>query len=82
VNGAREPSIVVNGAITHDFEILGLVGTIRIRLVESVSHAHAFDWRLDDPVDALWLGQTGDFEHGRSDVNDVVPLRTNLDWRL
>ena len=78
VNRAGEPAVGVDRAIAHDLEVLGLVGAGGVRIVERVDHAHALDRRLDDTVDALGLGQARRLEHGGSDVDDVVPLRSNL----
>src|SRR3984893_10771433 len=78
MNSAGKPAVAVNAAIAHDLEILGLVSALGLGILEGIKHAHAFNRSLDGAVDALWFGQTRGFEHSGSNINDMVPLRTNL----
>src|SRR5262249_44733059 len=73
------PTLVVERTVTEHFEVLGHARRrrVRIRLVERVSHAHAFDRRLLDTVNVLGSGNSADFEDGRDDVDHVVKLGTN-----
>ena len=52
VNGAGEPSVVVDGAIAEDFEILRQMAVRRLRIVERIDHADALDRGLRRTVDA------------------------------
>ena len=76
---AGDPSVVVDRAVTGQFEILGGASRwgIGIRLVECVDHAHAFHRFLLDSVDLLWCLDTGGFKDRRHDINDVMKLRAN-----
>ena len=73
------PAVVIDPAVGDHLEVLGLArrGRIRVRLVEGVGHAHAFDRLLLDAIDHLRRLDTGRFEDRRHDVDDVVELVAN-----
>ena len=75
-NRRGDPAIVVERAVTEHLEVLRLAlrGSVRVRAVEGVSHAHAFDRFLGDAIDRLRRLDAGGFEDRRHDINDVVEL--------
>ena len=70
---------MVERAVTEHLEILGVAlrRSVRIRAIEGVSHAHAFDWFLGDAVHGGRRLDAGGFENCRHDVYNVVELPTN-----
>ena len=52
-----------------------LAGT---RIVEGIAHAHTVERRLLDAIDERRLGQPGCFEHGGSNIDQVMELAPNL----
>ena len=72
----RHPSVVIDGAIAEHLEILRRVlgRRVGVRLIPCVGHAHAFNGDLLDAIDRVGLRNSGRFEDGRHDVNDVVKL--------
>src|SRR5207245_10520067 len=73
------PTVMINRAVPNHFEILRLMlrRRIRIRLIERVSHAHAFDRLLLYPIDHIRRLDAGGFEEGRPDVTHVMELRAD-----
>ncbi len=78
MNGAGEPTIVVDGPVAKDLEILRGVAVRGLRVSEGVEHAHSFDWPLHCSVHALRLRQARCLQYGWSDVDYVMPLRAHL----
>src|SRR5262245_60878825 len=74
MHGARQPAIVINGAVAEDFEILRGVPALHRRVGEGVGHADALDRSLGRAVDTLGLGQTCSLQDGWSDIDNVMPL--------
>ena len=70
------PAVAIDAAVGDHFEVLRLALRRRVRagLVEGVGHAYAFDRLLLDAIDKLRRLDTGGFEDGRHDVDDVVEL--------
>ena len=81
VDDAREPAVVVDGAIAKHLEVLGGVAVWRVRVVGRVEHAHAVHRELLHAVDALGLGKRGGLEDRGSHVVHVMPLGANLALR-
>jgi hypothetical protein len=52
-------------------------GGVRVRLVEGIGHAHAFDGLLSEPVHHLRCRDAGNVEDRGHDVDEVVELGTN-----
>ena len=74
-----EPAVMVDRPVSHDFEILRVMlgRGVRIRLVEGVSHAHAFDRLLRDAVDHDRCRNAAGFEKGRRNIDEMVELRAH-----
>ena len=81
MDGAGQPAVLVDRAIAEDFEVLRGVSARSLGVGERIGQAHAFDRSLDRSIDALRLGQAGRFQNRRRDVDDMVPLRTQLALR-
>src|SRR5262249_41884484 len=73
---AGDPAVVVDGAIAEHLEILrvALRRRVRVRSVEGVAHAHAFDWLLRDTVDHHRSGNAGDLKKGPDNIDHVMEL--------
>jgi hypothetical protein len=78
-HGGGDPAIVIEGPVTEHLEVLSVAlrRSLRIRAIESVAHAHAFDGLLLDPIDHLGGSDAGGFENGWHDIDDVMELRTD-----
>ena len=76
--GHRRPALVVDAAVAEHLEVLRLVPLGRLRVVEGVEHAEAFDRRLLDAVDDRRMRQPGGLEDRRGDVDDVMELAADL----
>ena len=70
---------MVKRAVTKHLEILrvALGRGLRVRAIEGISHADAFDWFLCDAIHGRRCLDASGFENRRNDVDDVVELRTN-----
>src|SRR4029434_973483 len=78
VHGGGHPSVVVDGPVTENLEILRPVPARSLRIVEGVHHTHAFHRRLNHAVDRFRFHQTCSLENGRRDVNHMVELASDL----
>jgi len=78
MHGAGQPAIVVDRPVAEDFEILRLVAIRCLRFIQRVKQADAFNRRLRDAIHFLGLRQSGSFKDRRRDIDDMVPLRTDL----
>ena len=65
---------MVDAAVAHHLEVLGLVPLGRLSVVERVRHADAFDRALLDAVDEDRLGQARHLQNGRRDVDHMMEL--------
>ncbi len=77
--GAEDPAIVVDRVVADHLEILGLVrrGCVGVLRVECIHHAHAIHGILLDAVNHLGQRNSGRFEKGRRDVDNVMELVTD-----
>ncbi len=73
-----QPGIVIDAAIAEDFKVLRLVSVLRFGVVKRVKHAHSLNGSLQRAVHDFGFGQSRRFENRRSDVDDVMPLRSNF----
>ena len=78
VLGHRGPAVVVDPAVAHQLEVLRGVPLGGVSVVERVRHRAALHRDLGHAVDGVRLGQPGEVEDGRRDVDDVVPLVADL----
>ena len=69
---------MVDAAVAEHLEVLRLAAFGSVDVVERVRHADAVQRHLLDAVDERRLGQPGDVEHRRGDVDDVMELRAHL----
>ena len=72
------PALVVDASVTCHLEVLCLAPLGSFGIVERVRHADALDRPLLDAVYGERLGETGDFENGRRDVDDMMKLGADL----
>jgi hypothetical protein len=70
-------SVMVQGAASEHFEILGVVPAWRIRIVEGMSEAHAVHGRLRDAADGPGGFDTQRIEDGGDHVDRMGILGTN-----
>ena len=75
VLGDGAPTLVVDAAVAEHLEVLEVVALGRVRVVERIEHARAFDGRLQHAVDHRGLGQPSGLEDGGGDVDHVGELR-------
>ena len=70
---------MVERAVTKHLEILrvALRRGLRVRAIEGVSHAHAFDWFLRDAIHGRRSLDAGGLENCRHNIDHVVELRAN-----
>ena len=73
--GASHPTVVINGAAAHDFEILGEQPALGRRIVERIGETDAVDRVLLDAVHRARRGDADDLVDRRDNVVDVVKLR-------
>ena len=70
-----DPSIVIDCSVAKNFKILSLA-LARSVLGIGIAHRNTVDRHLGNPIDTLWHGDASCFEDRRSDIYDVVELRT------
>src|SRR5436309_10379840 len=70
---------MIDSTVTEHFEILRVAfrPSLRIRRVERIGHAHAFDRFLLDPVDFVRCLDAGGFKDRWHDVDHVMELGAN-----
>ena len=78
VLGHRAPALVVDAAVAEHLEVLQVVALGLVRRIEAVGHRGALDRRLHDAVDHRRMGQPGDLEDRRGDIDDVAELIAGL----
>ena len=72
---ASHPTVVIDGAAAHDFEILGEQLTLRRRIAERIGETDAVDRVLLDAVHRAGRRDADDLVDRRDNVVDVVKLR-------
>ena len=72
---ASHPTVVIDGAAAHDFEILGEELTLRRRIAERIGETDAVDRVLLDAVHRAGRRDADDLVDRRDNVVDVVKLR-------
>jgi hypothetical protein len=78
VLGDRGPAFVVDAAVAHHLEVLGLTPFGRTGVVERVRHAHSVQRHLLEAVDEVGLREPCHVEHRGGDVDHVVELGADL----
>ena len=71
----RAPAVVIDRPVREHLEVLRLVPALRLRVLEHVGEADAFDRRLRDAANLRRRLDRERFEHGRNHVDRVRELR-------
>ena len=74
----RDPAVVINGAVSQDFEILRSMSARNTGIVERIFHRSAMYWHLFDAVDKIWRSNACNVINRGCDVNNVMKLRTQF----
>ncbi len=74
VYDAREPAVVIDGAVAGNLKILRLMPILGIFIIKAVGHAHSLDRKLLYTVYLFGFGQVGRLEHGGRYIDYVEEL--------
>ena len=69
------PAIFIDSAVADHLEILDLVRTGLVRMIEGIHHADAFERQLLHAVDYFGKLHAGQFIERRRDIGDMMELR-------
>src|SRR6266566_7490055 len=75
---AGDPAIMVNGAVTKHFEVLGRMPVLGFCIIKGINHRRPIERKLLGAIYRLWKRQTNCLEHGRGNIYDVTKLRPDL----
>src|SRR5437667_12800414 len=80
--GACYPAIMVNGAVTKHFKVLGGMTVLGLWIIEGISHRRPIERKLLSSVHHLRKRQTHCFQHGRGNIYAVIKLWPDLTFSL
>src|SRR5207249_2110062 len=72
---ARDPAIMVNGAVTKHLEVLGRMTVPGFGIIKGINHRGPIEWKLLGAIDHLWKRQADCLQHSRCDIYDMAKLR-------
>src|SRR6266536_984516 len=75
---ARDPAIMVNGAVTKHLEVLGCMTVLSFWIIEGINHRRTIERKLLGSIHHFWKRQTGCFQYSRCNIYDVTKLRPDL----
>src|SRR5881397_739374 len=75
---ARDPAIMVNGAVTKHLEVLGCMPVLSFRIIKSINHRRSVKRKLLGAVHHLRKRQTRGLKHSRCNIYYVAKLWADL----
>src|SRR5438094_10528477 len=75
---ARDPAVMVNGAVTKHLEVLGCMPVLSFRIIKSINHRRSVKRKLLGAVHHLWKRQACCFQYGRCNIYYVAKLWADL----
>src|SRR6266496_4829056 len=77
---ARDPAVMIDGAVTKHLEILGCMTVLGFGIVKSINHRRPIERKLLGAIHHLRKRQPNRFEHGRCNIYNVTKLRPDLSF--
>src|SRR5438067_13868879 len=75
---ARDPAVMVNGAVTKHLEVLGCMPVLSFRIIKSINHRRSVKRKLLGAVHHLRKRQTRSLKHSRCNIYYVAKLWADL----